>query len=117
MAISKEVVQELLKEYKNPEDLLGSEGILKQLQKELLEAALGSELSEYLGYEKNQPGSKETANRWNGFSSKTVRSDAGELELDIPRDRDASFEPKLIGKHQREIRGLAIRFCRCMLEG
>ena len=49
MAISKEVVQELLKEYKNPEDLLGSEGILKQLQKELLEAALGSELSEYLG--------------------------------------------------------------------
>lgn len=77
--------------------------ISKEVVQELLEAALGSELSEHLGYEKNQPGSKETANRRNGFSSKTVRSDAGDLELDIPRDRDASFEPKLLGKHQREI--------------
>ncbi len=107
MAISKELIQELLKEYKNPEDLLGDEGILKQLQKGLIEAALGSELTEHLGYDKHQAGGKNTENRRNGNSRKNLRTDQGTVEIDIPRDRDASFEPKIIGKHQREIPGFS----------
>ena len=107
MAISKEVIQELLKEYKSPEDLLGEEGILKQLQKGLIEAALGSELTEHLGYDKNQTGRKTTENRRNGGSRKNLRTDQGIVEIEVPRDRDASFAPKIIGKHQREIPGFS----------
>ena len=107
MAISKEVLQELLKDYKNPEDLLGENGLLKQLQKGLIEAALGSELTEHLGYDKNQNGMKETSNRRNGRSKKSLRTDNGTIEIDVPRDRDASFEPKIVSKHQREIPGFS----------
>ena len=107
MAISKEVLQELLKDYKNPEDLLGENGLLKQLQKGLIEAALGSELTEHLGYDKNQNGVKETSNRRNGSSKKSLRTDNGTVEIDVPRDRDASFEPKIVNKHQREIPGFS----------
>jgi putative transposase len=105
MAIPKKVLQELLKDYKSPEDMLGENGILKQLTKELVEAALGSELSGHLGYEQNDSGSKPTTNRRNGSSKKTVRSELGEINLDIPRDREGSFEPELVAKHQREIPG------------
>lgn len=107
MAISKELLQELLKDYKSPEDLLGKNGLLKQLQKGLVEAALGSELTEHLGYEKHQTGDKATPNRRNGSSSKSLRTDSGTIDIDVPRDRDASFEPKIVGKHQREIPGFS----------
>ena len=107
MAISKEVLQELLKEYKNPEDLLGENGILKELTKALVESALGAELTDHLGYEKHGTEEKEHANRRNGSSKKTVRSDQGPIEIEVPRDRDASFEPKLVAKHQREIPGFS----------
>lgn len=107
MAISKEVLQELLKEYKNPEDLLGENGILKELTKALVESALGAELTDHLGYEKHEDGEKAHTNRRNGSSRKTVRSDQGAIELDIPRDREATFEPRLVAKHQREIPGFS----------
>ena len=107
MAISNEVLQELLKEYKNPEDLLGEEGILKQLTKALVESALGAELSNHLGYDKNELGEKASENRRNGTSKKSLRSDQGSIEIDVPRDREASFEPKLVAKHQREIPGFS----------
>lgn len=107
MAISKEVLRELLKDYKNPEDLLGENGILKELTKALVENALGAELTDHLGYEKNEGGEKQDSNRRNGSSKKTVRSDQGALEIEVPRDRDASFEPKLVAKHQREIPGFS----------
>lgn len=107
MAITKEVLEELLKDYKGPEDLTGENGLLKQLTKALVESAMGAELSGHLGYEKNAAGEKPSENRRNGSSSKTVRSDQGPLELEVPRDRDATFEPRIVEKHQREFAGFS----------
>lgn len=107
VAIPKELLQELLKNYKSPEDLLGENGILKELTKGLVEAALGAELTEHLGYEKNDTGEKPSTNRRNGASRKKLRSEHGEIEIEIPRDREASFEPRLVAKHQREIPGFS----------
>ena len=107
MAIKKELLKELLKDYKGPEDLLGEEGLLKELTKALVETALGSELTDHLGYEKHQPGEKPGTNRRNGSSSKTLRTDQGPIEIEVPRDRAGEFEPKLVGKHQREIPGFS----------
>jgi len=105
MAITKEVLDELLKNYKGPEDLTGENGVLKQLTKALIERAMETELTEELGYEKHGRESKETENRRNGTSKKTVRTDQGELEIDVPRDRKSAFEPKIIPKHSREFKG------------
>lgn len=107
MAIRKEVLQELLKDYKSPEDLLGEDGVLKELTRELVETALGAELTDHLGYDRHEKTEKPTENRRNGTSQKTVRSDLGPIEVDIPRDRDGTFEPRLIAKHQREIPGFS----------
>lgn len=106
MEIRKEVLDELIRDYKNPEDLLGENGLLKQLTKALLERAMAAELTHELGFAKNDKGVvKETANRRNGTSQKTVRSKHGEIQLEIPRDREAEFEPVIIGKHQRRFDG------------
>jgi len=106
MEIRKEILDELIRDYKNPEDLIGEQGLLKQLTKALLERAMSAELTEELGYEKGDKGSlKESGNRRNGTSSKTVRSKHGEISLEIPRDRDSEFEPVLIKKHQRRFDG------------
>ena len=108
MAISQEVIDELMKEYHGPKDLTGEDGILKQLTKALVDRAMGAELSGHLGYEKNaQAGEKAGENRRNGHSAKTVRSDQGPIEIEVPRDRDGSFEPQIIGKHQREFAGFS----------
>jgi len=105
MEIRKEILDELIKDYKNPEDLIGEQGLLKQLTKALLERAMEAELTHELGYEKNSRSGGSTSNRRNGSSSKTVRSKHGEVALDVPRDRDAEFEPVLIKKHQRRFDG------------
>ena len=107
MAITKEVLDELLKEYRGPDDLTGEEGLLKQLTKALVERAMGAELTEHLGYEKHETGEKPSGNRRNGTSSKTVRSDQGPITLETPRDGDGTFEPKIVGKHQRELPGFS----------
>jgi len=105
MAIPKEILDELLKDYKGPEDITGENGLLKQLTKALIERAMQTELTEELGYEKNQKGEKQTTNRRNGSSNKTLRSDQGPIEIEVPRDREAEFEPKIVPKGQREFRG------------
>ena len=107
MEIRKEILDELIRDYRNPEDLIGESGLLKQLTKALLERAMEAELTHELGYEKNSRSGGSTSNRRNGSSSKTVRSKHGEVELDIPRDRDSEFEPVLIKKHQRHSVGVA----------
>lgn len=106
MTIKKEILDELIKDYKSPEDLLGETGLLQQLTKALLERAMEAELTHQLGYEKNDksPG-KPTTNRRNGTSSKTVKSKHGQIELDIPRDRESEFEPTIIPKHQKRFDG------------
>lgn len=106
MEISKEVLDELIKDYKNPEDLLGENGLLKQLTKALLERAMNAELTHELGFTKDdRQAVKETTNRRNGSSAKTVRSKHGEINLEIPRDRTSEFEPQIIKKHQRRFDG------------
>src|SRR5947199_2370940 len=70
-SIRSEVIEELLQGYSSPEDLLGEEGLFKQLKKRLLERALGAELSEHLGYEKGAPDGRGSGNSRNGYSSKT----------------------------------------------
>ena len=106
MTIRKELLDELIKDYKNPEDLIGENGILKQLTKALLERAMEAELTHELRYEKHdRQATKENGNRRNGTSRKTVRSKHGEIELDVPRDRRSEFEPVIIPKHQRRFEG------------
>jgi putative transposase len=106
MTIRKEILDELIRDYKNPEDLLGENGLLKQLTKALLERAMNAELTHELGFERNDKSSlKENGNRRNGTSPKTVKSKHGEIELDIPRDRQSDFEPVIIKKHQRRFDG------------
>lgn len=92
-----------LKKCKTAEDLLGKNGLIKKLTKSLIEKMLDEEMSQHLGYEKYNADSKSTSNSRNGKSQKTVRSSFGEIELDIPRDRQADFEPQIVKKHQRDI--------------
>lgn len=99
--INQDLIKELLKNYKKPEDLIGKDGILKQLTKALLETALNSELTEHLGYEKNALSGKNNSNFRNGKSHKTLKTDQGNMELSIPRDRQSDFEPQIVPKGQR----------------
>jgi putative transposase len=105
MAITDDVLNELLKEYQKPEDLLGKDGILKQLQKRLLEKALGAELTVHLGYGKHEAAGKNSGNSRNGTSPKTRKGEFGNLELATPRDRNGTFEPQIIAKGQRRFEG------------
>ena len=105
MAIKDEILDQLLKGYKKPEDLLGEDGILQELNKALVEKALGAELTHHLGYEKGERPSNLAGNSRNGHGKKRVKSESGEMELSVPRDREGSFEPQLIKKGQRRFDG------------
>ena len=105
MAITDEVLNELLKEYQKPEDLLGKEGIFKQLQKRLLEKAMGAELTVHLGYDKHDPAGRNSGNSRNGTTPKTLKGEFGRLELATPRDRNGTFEPQIVAKGQRRFEG------------
>ena len=105
MALSDEVIDQLLKGYKKPEDLLGEEGIVQELTKRLVERALEAELDTHLGYCKHDPVGRGTGNSRNGKGSKTVKTKAGEMEIETPRDRNATFAPQLIRKGQRRFDG------------
>lgn len=105
MAISKEVLDQLLADYKKPEDIMGENGLLKQLTKAILERALQAELTDHLGFEKHDVAGHHSGNSRNGSSRKTLKGDFGELELETPRDRQASFEPKIVAKGQRRFSG------------
>ena len=90
----------LLANYQKPEDLIGENGLLKQLTKMLVERALETEMTEHLGHDKSGVVTNRTSNTRNGHSAKTLQGDFGELPLDIPRDRQGAFEPQLVAKHQ-----------------
>jgi putative transposase len=105
MHIKKEVLDELIKDYKRPEDLIGEKGLLKQLTKALLERAMGAELTYHLGYEKHDPEGYNSGNSRNGSTAKTVKGEFGELEIETPRDRNGTFEPQILKKHQRRFDG------------
>ena len=99
-AVPKDLIDSLLADYKKPEDLIGENGLLKQLTKLLVERALDAEMSEHLGRDKNAPVTNLDGNARNGKSKKTLKGEFGELPIEIPRDRQGSFEPQLIPKHQ-----------------
>ena len=90
----------LLTNYKKPEDLIGENGLLKQLTKMLVERALEAEMTEHLGHDRSEAVTNDTGNARNGHSGKTLKGDFGELPLEIPRDRQGSFEPQLVAKHE-----------------
>ena len=100
MTVNNELIDRLLADYKKPEDLIGENGLLKQLTKRLVERALEAEMSEHLGHDKNKPVANARGNTRNGKSKKTLKGEFGELPIDIPRDRDGSFEPQIVPKHQ-----------------
>ncbi len=100
MAIDKKLIDQLLTNYKKPEDIIGENGLLKELTKAILEQALNAEMTDHLGYEKHDPAGHHRGNTRNGKSQKTLKGDFGELELETPRDRQATFAPKIVAKGQ-----------------
>src|ERR1700744_915966 len=87
--------------------LTGPDGLLKQLTKTVIEAALGEEMTEHLGYEKHDPAGAGTGNIRNGARSKTVLTEhSGPVEIDVPRDRADTFEPQIVRKRQRRLNGV-----------
>ena len=99
-AVPKELLDSLLADYRKPEDLIGENGLLKQLTKLLVEQALEAEMADHLGHGKNEPVDNSAGNTRNGKSKKTLKGEFGELPIEIPRDRHGTFEPQLIPKHQ-----------------
>ena len=86
--------------------LTGEGGILQQLTKRLLESALDGEITDHLGYDKHDPAGRGTGNSRNGARSKTVLTEVGPVEISVPRDRDGSFEPKIVAKRQKRLTGV-----------
>ncbi|NRP96182.1 Transposase, Mutator family [Marinobacterium sp. xm-g-59] len=105
MPISDELIAQLLEGCSSPDDILGEDGLLKQLTKKVAERALDVEMNEHLGYAKNDPSGKNTGNSRNGKGRKSVRSIHGEMELEVPRDRNGTFEPKLVRKGEKQLNG------------
>src|ERR1700740_2894190 len=100
MAIDKKLIDQLLTDYKKPEDIIGENGLLKELTKAILERALQAEETKHRGYEKHEPAGHHRGNTRNGKSQKTLTGEFGELELETPRDRKATFDPKIVAKGQ-----------------
>jgi len=105
MAIDSELIDKLLVDYQRPEQIVGENGLLKQLTKAILERAMNAELSQHLGYEKHEAAGYNSGNSRNGKSRKKIRGEFGELELETPRDREGTFEPKIVAKHQTRFTG------------
>lgn len=105
MEIRIELIDELLKDYQKPEDIIGENGLLKRFVKAVLERAMNAELTHHLGYEKHDPAGNNSGNSRNGTSSKTVKGEFGELEIEVPRDRISTFQPQILPKHQTRFTG------------
>lgn len=107
MAIEKELLDRLLADYNylKPEELIGENGLLKQLTKGLLERALQAEMTVHLGHEKNGSLATKGGNSRNGKSAKTIKGEFGSLPIEVPRDRDSSFSPVIIPKGQTRFAG------------
>lgn len=103
--IRQELLDELLADYESPEDLTGPEGLLKELTKRLVETAAGAELTDHLGYERGDPGGRGSGNSRNGTSAKTLVTEHGPVQVDMPRDRNGSFEPEIVPKGETHWHG------------
>ena len=105
MPIDNKLIDNLLKDYKTPEEILGDNGLLKQLTKAVLERAMQAELTEHLGYEPHDPAGTNSGNSRNGKSRKTLKGDFGELPIEVPRDRNSTFDPQIVPKGQTRFEG------------
>jgi putative transposase len=105
MEIDKEAIDKLLANYQKPEDIVGENGLLKQLTKALVERAMEAELTTHLGYQKHDPVGYGSGNSRNGTSKKKLKGDFGEIDIAVPRDRQASFEPQIVPKGQTRFTG------------
>lgn len=101
--IREELVEELLKSVDNPEELFGPGGLMKQLMGRLVEKSLQTELDQHLGYDKHEPRPGDNAR--NGSTPKTLLTEVGKVPVRVPRDREGTFEPALVPKHQRRVKG------------
>ena len=106
MAITNDILDELIGNAKSQDDLFGKDGIIKDLSKQLMERMLQGELTHHLGYEKHAVEGHHTGNSRNGKGKKTVRTGSGEIEINVPRDRKGEYQPILIEKRQSRLREL-----------
>src|SRR5690349_5002275 len=98
MTIRRELIDELLKDYPNRQDILGEGGLLKNLPKAVIERWLETELDVHLGYAKHERHGNAEGNKRNGSSQKTMKGEQGHVEIEVPRDRQGTFEPQLVQK-------------------
>lgn len=98
-----EFIDSLLEGCSTEEDLFGPEGAFTKLKGAVMERLLEAEITEHLGHEKQ--GRRKSSNARNGHSTKTVQTDSGPVEIRVPRDREGTFDPKLVKKHQRRLEG------------
>ena len=109
---NKETVRKFLKE-NDIQDMLELDTFIKTLKGTLIEEMLDSERDAFLGYSRYDGSNKETDNSRNGYTPKTVRSSHGDIQIDIPRDRNGEFEPELIRKYQRDITQIEAKIIVC----
>ena len=105
MPVAKEQIRQIISQ-NNISSVADVYTLLRDSFKDILQELLEAEMDASLGYEKNQKGDLETSNKRNGHSTKTLKSQYGEFRIDVPRDRNGEFEPKLIPKYQRDISGI-----------
>src|SRR5580700_4122549 len=103
--IRREVLDELLAGYSKPEDITGPEGLLKRLTGALVERALEAELTDHLGLRGHAVEGRGSGNSRNGTGAKTLQTEQGPVPIEVPRDRNGTFEPQLVKKHQRRFDG------------
>lgn len=97
--------------------LAGEDGLLAELTKRVLEAAFEGEMADHLGYDKHDAAGRDGGNSRNGHRAKTVQTDIGPVTVEVPRDRDGSFEPKIVAKRQRRLSGVEEMVCSLSAKG
>lgn len=102
---SVELANRIIEQY-HPESVEDMQNALKDIFGPMFEAMLKGEMNHHLGYGSNDKGEKETVNRRNGYGKKIVKTSTGEVEIEVPRDRDGSFEPKIIPKRKKDVSGI-----------
>lgn len=100
-AFPQALLDHVMAHYQKPADLIGENGMLKQRTKAVFEAALNAEMAQHLGHTRHGSVGNPSGNVRNGHSAKTISGDFGEVDITVPRDRDASFSPQLLPRHQR----------------
>ena len=108
MPVAKEQIRQIIAD-NNISSVADVYTLLRDGFKDILQELMEAELDAALGYEKNQKGDMDTANKRNGHSPKKLKSQYGEFQIDVPRDRNGEFEPKIVPKYQRDVSGIERR--------